>query len=286
MNYSIITPTRDEGKYIEETIRSVISQTILPTEWFILDDDSKDNTGFIVNKYLSNYPFIRYIKLNDFRNDLTNTGGRVAAIINYAESLFSKTTDLLAKIDADTSFEPDFFGRTLNEFMKDPTLGIASGHLVENGVPEKVKDWTSGRGACLIIRHTCFIQIGKFFESKTRGEDVLAFVAVRAIGYKTRTFDFHFNHLKPEGIRKSRLKNHYVTGFYKGSIPYWLPFFLANMLRDLFKRPYFIGAFVQFYSYCLSRFFLRYKPFPDFVSFQLCKEQKMKMRKRIGFKNT
>jgi cellulose synthase/poly-beta-1,6-N-acetylglucosamine synthase-like glycosyltransferase len=246
-----------------------------------MDDDSKDNTPEIVGKYLTDHPFIKYIRLNGFRKDLVNTGGRVAAIINHADTLRKIQTDILAKIDADTSFASDFFSNILNEFRKDPELGIASGHLVENGVPEPISDRTSGRGASLIIRYTCFIKIGKFFVSKTRGEDVLAFVAVRALGWKTQTFDYYFNHLKPEGIRKSKLKNHYITGFYKGSIPYWLPFFSANLVRDLFKKPFFIGSAVQLYAYCLSRYILRYRPFPEFVAKQLWKEQKLKLSSRI-----
>jgi glycosyltransferase involved in cell wall biosynthesis len=282
MKYSIITPTRDEGKYIEETIKSVVAQEIKPSEWFIMDDDSTDNTSQLIQKYQADFPFIHHIKLSAFRKELVNTGGRVAAIINYADTLRTIPVDILAKIDADTSFEPDFFKNIIGEFKKDPLLGIASGHLVENGVPEKIADRKSGRGASLIIRHTCFVKIGKFFVSKTRGEDVLAFVAVRALGYNTRTFDYYFNHLKPEGIRKSKLKNHYVTGFYKGSIPYWLPFFFGNLVRDTFRKPYIIGAMVQLYSYCLSRYIEKYKPFPEFVSRQLWKEQKSKIGEKMG----
>jgi len=282
MNYSIVTPTRDEGKYIEETIKSIINQKILPTEWYIMDDDSKDNTGEIVKKYTGKFPFIKYIKLSGFRKELINTGGRVAAIINYADSLKTEKVDIIAKIDGDTSFDPEFFANVIKEFENDPTLGMASGHLVENGIPEEVKDRTSGRGASLIMRYECFFKAGKLYESKTRGEDVLAFVAARALGYRTQTLNYYFNHLKPEGIRKSKLKNHYITGCYKGSIPYWFPFFLANVARDVFKKPYIIGAIVQLYSYCLYRYILRYKPFPTFVSDQFRIEQKNKIKKITG----
>jgi biofilm PGA synthesis N-glycosyltransferase PgaC len=282
MNYCIVTPTKDESKYIEELIKSVINQEIQPAEWYIMDDNSTDHTPEIVKKYTNDYPFIKYIKLSNFRKELTNTGGRVAAIINYADTLRTEKVDIIAKIDADTSFEKNFFSQIISEFEKDPKLGIASGHLMENGIPEKIKNRTSGRGASLILRYSCFIEIGKFFESKTRGEDVLAFVAARAKGWKTWTFDYYFNHLKPEGIRKSKLKNHYVTGLYKGSIPYWMPFFLGNVIRDTLKKPYLIGALCQLYAYCLTRYIQRYRPFPNFVSKQFQAEQKMKFKKIIN----
>jgi glycosyltransferase involved in cell wall biosynthesis len=283
MKYSIITPTRDEGKYIEQTILSIVHQEFKPEEWFIMDDNSKDNTREIIEQYSSLYPFIKYTFLKNFRPELINTGGRVAAILNLGDSLRSREVDLLAKIDADTSFDPAFFTHIMREFESDPTLGIASGHLVENGIPEPISDRKAGRGASLILRYTCFIQIGKFYESKTRGEDVLAFVAARALNWKTRTFDYYFNHLKPEGIRKTSLGNHLVTGTYKGSIPYWFPFFLGNVIRDTIKKPYLVGSLVQLYGYLLSRFIYRYRPFPEFVCRQFRKEQRLKLKAMIGF---
>ncbi len=279
MNYSIVTPTRNEGKYIRQTIESVIKQELLPEEWIIMDDESDDDTATIISHYLTDYPFIKYHKLSNFREELRNRGGRVAAIINHADSLRSVRTDLIAKIDGDISFDKDFFANMVHEFTNDKNLAIASGHMVEDGIPETIYDRISGRGASLVIRYDVYLKIGKFYVSKTRGEDDLAYVAARSFGWKTQTFDHYFNHLKPIGIRNSKLKNHYETGFYKGTIPYWIPFFLATVLRDVFKKPYIFGALTILYGYCHSRYFLRYKPFPHFVTIQYRLEQKSKFRK-------
>ena len=281
MNYSIITPTKDEAKYIEQTILSVVNQLVLPLEWYIMDDGSTDKTCEIVQHYASRYPFIKYVFLDNFRPDLKNTGGRVAAIINYGDSLRTLPCDVLSKIDADTSFPPDFYKNILHEFELDPQLGLASGHLVENGIPEKITDPNTGRGANLNILYTCFQKIGKFFVSKTRGEDSLAYVAVRSLNMKTRTFDYYFNHLKPEGIRKSPLKNALITGYYKGSIPYWLPFFLLTVIRDCFRKPYFIRAIATLGAYIQARYIHNYRPFPDFVTKHLIFEQKQKFTNQL-----
>ena len=48
---SIITPTYNCGKFIGETIESVINQTYENWEMIIVDDCSKDNTKDIVNAY-------------------------------------------------------------------------------------------------------------------------------------------------------------------------------------------------------------------------------------------
>ena len=40
--------------------------------------------------------------------------------------------DILFKLDADVSFEPDFFERLLDAFAEDPHLGIAGGECLES----------------------------------------------------------------------------------------------------------------------------------------------------------
>lgn len=60
---SIITPTYNCGKYIGETIESVIAQTYQNWEMIIVDDCSIDNTNEIVNNYANNDSRIKYYKL-------------------------------------------------------------------------------------------------------------------------------------------------------------------------------------------------------------------------------
>ena len=43
--YIIITPAKNEEKHINLTIQSVISQTIRPIQWIIVDDNSNDRTA-------------------------------------------------------------------------------------------------------------------------------------------------------------------------------------------------------------------------------------------------
>ena len=52
-NYVVITPVRDEEEHLESTIQSMIGQTVLPKEWVIVDDGSKDGTGKIIDDYSS-----------------------------------------------------------------------------------------------------------------------------------------------------------------------------------------------------------------------------------------
>ena len=57
---SIIMPSYNTGRFISETIESVLAQTYSNWELIIVDDCSKDNTDEVVAKYTD--PRIRYLK--------------------------------------------------------------------------------------------------------------------------------------------------------------------------------------------------------------------------------
>ena len=48
---TVITPMYNSGKYIEETLESVISQTYENWELFIIDDGSSDNCVELVSDF-------------------------------------------------------------------------------------------------------------------------------------------------------------------------------------------------------------------------------------------
>lgn len=60
---SIITPTYNCGKFIGETIETVLNQTYKNWEMIIVDDESKDNTEEVVSTYKD--PRIKYIRLTE-----------------------------------------------------------------------------------------------------------------------------------------------------------------------------------------------------------------------------
>ena len=60
---SIITPNLNGGKYLEETIKSVVHQDYKPIEYIIIDGGSEDDSHSIINKYS------KYINHFEIRKD-------------------------------------------------------------------------------------------------------------------------------------------------------------------------------------------------------------------------
>ena len=55
---SVVMPTYNVGKYIEEAVQSILNQTFLDFEFIIVDDGSSDDTGAIADAYAEKYPSI------------------------------------------------------------------------------------------------------------------------------------------------------------------------------------------------------------------------------------
>ncbi|KRF60814.1 glycosyl transferase [Bacillus sp. Soil768D1] len=105
---SIITPTYNCGKFIVETIDSVIKQTYQNWELIIVDDCSNDNTKELVREYTKQDNRIKYHLLEK------NSGAAIAR--NKAMELASGT--YMAFLDSDDLWTEDKLERQLS-FMKD-----------------------------------------------------------------------------------------------------------------------------------------------------------------------
>lgn len=105
---SIITPTYNCGKFIAETIDTVLAQTYGNWEMIIVDDVSTDDTEEIVKEYMEKDSRIKYKKLDE------NSGAAVArtTAMKMAEGQY------MAFLDSDDLWMSDKLEKQL-AFMKE-----------------------------------------------------------------------------------------------------------------------------------------------------------------------
>ncbi|GAA4457311.1 hypothetical protein GCM10023189_27800 [Nibrella saemangeumensis] len=284
LTYAIVTPVRNEGEHIEATLQSVVAQTTRPLLWVIVDDHSTDRTPEILQRYAGQHHWIKVVTGPELKRD--DYSSRVVQLFNYGLGLVDVTYDVVVKLDGDVYFKPDFFASILSEFKQNPRLGIASGHLTINGVREKA-DLSAGntRGATKCYRKACLTDIGGVYPYTSW--DTVDNAGARAKGWETRMLPYEFEHLKPEGSRAgSLLFNHYRTGLSNGRIPYVGAYFMAKAFSKALEPPLFLAPFVQLYGYIQTRFIRKERPFPDFVSQQVRKEQKAYLLRRLTGKRS
>jgi glycosyltransferase involved in cell wall biosynthesis len=103
---SIITPSFNSEKFIEETIKSVLSQTYQNWEMIIVDDCSEDNSVGVISRYVKNDERIKMIQSK------TNRGPAISRneALKYASGRF------IAFLDSDDLWLPVKLKRQL-EFM-------------------------------------------------------------------------------------------------------------------------------------------------------------------------
>ena len=110
---SIITPTYNCGKFIEETIESVLKQTYQNWEMIIVDDCSNDDTKEIVEKYIKQDNRIKYHLLE------VNSGAAVAR----TKAMELAAGEYMAFLDSDDLWVEDKLERQLS-FMKKNGYGF------------------------------------------------------------------------------------------------------------------------------------------------------------------
>jgi glycosyltransferase involved in cell wall biosynthesis len=204
MKIVIITPTRDEEKYIRVTVECMLAQTILPIKWIIVNDGSTDNTEEIIKEYIKEVPFIEYVSLPD-RGYREPGRGVIQAFYEGYNEIENENYDILAKFDADLEFPPDTLETICNAFRNDPQLGITGGtryDQINHGDFKKVlvpKGFVGG--PTKFYRKKCFQDINGLI--RRAGWDGVDTIKANMKGWKTDEIEsLKIIHLKPTGTAK------------------------------------------------------------------------------------
>jgi len=111
---SIITPSYNQGKYIEQTIDSVLTQNYPNLEYIIIDGGSTDDTVNIIKKHEKH---LKYWVSDPDR-------GHCHAI---NKGLKHCTGDIFNWLNSDDYYEPNALYKVAQAFMEDSTLHLVGG---------------------------------------------------------------------------------------------------------------------------------------------------------------
>jgi glycosyltransferase involved in cell wall biosynthesis len=151
---SIITPSFNQGSFIEETILSILGQTYQNIEFIIVDGGSTDNTMAIVNKYSNEIDIIIH-ESDEGQADAINKGfklakGELVGWINSDDIIYPECIEKIVEL-YNNHPEGAVFYHSLLDWINDKNQ-IISKRIVE--IPN--------RDHLLNINST-IIQIGSFY---------------------------------------------------------------------------------------------------------------------------
>lgn len=162
MKFSIVTISFNQGRFLEQAIRSVIEQDYPDIEYIVVDPGSTDGSREIIERYRD-----RIAKVI-FERDKGPADG-------LNKGFAHATGDILGFINADDYFEPYAFARVAKFFRERPEINVVSGaiKLVDrNGYVRWRKRMSDRFNLGKYADGRCWIgQQATFFRSAAYGKD-------------------------------------------------------------------------------------------------------------------
>jgi glycosyltransferase involved in cell wall biosynthesis len=283
LSYVLITPARNEAQFIELTLQSVVSQTVLPLRWVIVSDGSTDGTDDIVKKYMVNKPWIELLRMPE------RQGRHFAAKVHAFNAGYARVAnlqyDIIGNLDADVSFDELYFECLLQKFAENARLGVAGTPFKEGSFQYDYR-FTSIEhvsGQCQLFRRACFEEIGGYTPRKIGGIDLVAVTTARMKGWKTRTFveKPYVHHRRMGTATANKLVAPFKVGradYLLGSHPLWE---LARSVYQTTRPPFLIGGCLRLAGFFWSMMSDGEKQVPpEFIEFRR-KEQMDRLRKVV-----
>ncbi len=176
MSLSVIIPAYNSARYIAETLRSVLRQTVLPDEILVIDDGSTDETASIAEGFS---PLVRVFRR---RNE------KQAASRNFG--VLQAKGEWIAFLDSDDLWEPNKLERQMEELAANPSADVCytsrvemlddgsntlhRGKVIEVAKPSEVRQAlfrnTNFLPSAVIVRRSLYLAVGGF-DSRVSVED-------------------------------------------------------------------------------------------------------------------
>ena len=251
--YALVTPARNEGKYLRALMDSVVAQIVQPVRWVIVSDGSTDDTDVIVTEYARRYPFISLLRRESGAE--RSFGSKAVAFQRGVEQLGSLAFDYLGNLDADITLEPDYYERILETMEQNPRLGVATGvcwDKTESGFHCVTMSLNHAVGAVHFFRRACFEAVGGYRPVSVGGMDSLAVLSARMHGWETRCWpELPVYHHKP--VDSAGGRSAFRIAYRAGETEYHIgthPLFaVVKALRRWRSSPLVLGSLIRLIAY-------------------------------------
>lgn len=281
-NYILITPARNEAEFIELTIKSVVAQTVRPLKWVIVSDGSTDRTDEIVSSYAAEHEWIELVQMPERRE--RHFAGKVRAFNAGYARVERLRYDVIGSLDADISFDQDYFSFLLARLSADSGLGLVGTPFKEGQNPTYDYRFTNIEhvsGACQLFRRECFEDVGGYLPVKGGSIDHIAVLTARMKGWKTRTFTEKvcLHHRMLGTAEQSLLKAKFRCGVKDhaiGNHPLWEVF---RATYQTINKPFVLGGLMLLSGYTWAAIRQIERPVsPELVAFQR-REQLLRLKR-------
>ena len=134
--YILVTPMRDESRNLHELFVSVLSQSLQPSLWIIVDDGSRDESLSLATTLSNQHDWIRVVARGAHASE--RNWLRIGEVISFGIQTglqvcvnSTLTPALVAVLDADTVVETNYFERLASDLARNPKAVIATGVIHE-----------------------------------------------------------------------------------------------------------------------------------------------------------
>jgi len=257
--YVLISPCRNEAKFVRRTLDTVLAQSVLPWRWIIVDDGSTDETPAILREYADEHEWIRVLRRED-RGARSVGPGVVDAFYAGHDAVREESFDYLCKLDVDLELPPRYFETLIFRMQQDPRIGSLSGKAYyEHPTSGKMCMEQTGDemsiGAAKFYRRTCFEEIGGFVHEVMW--DGIDCHRSRMLGWSAGSSDdedLRFVHLRPMGTSdRGILRGRYRHGYGQYFMGSGGLFMAASCVRRLLHPPMIVGAAATAWGFLWSR---------------------------------